>query len=100
MLFGEIAGKAGHGTCDVSIQAWNLANKHRASKEGGSPSPGKAFDGLFSLAMGRLSQLGSGWHSMWCWVKLCHGHVACSQVKEKLLVELLQVRVSSAVPGH
>ena len=100
MLFGEIAGKAGCGTCDVSVQAWSSANKHRASKEGGSPSLAKAFNGLFSLSMGRLSQLGSGWHSTYCWVKLCHGHVACLQVKEKLLVELLQVHVSSAVPSY
>lgn len=84
----------------MSVQAWSSADKHRGSKEGGSPSLGKAFDGLFSLSMGCLSQLGSSWHSAYCWVKLCHGHVVCSQVKEKLLVELLQVHVSSAVSDH
>ncbi|NXK75961.1 STK10 kinase, partial [Amazona guildingii] len=45
----QIAGKAGHGACSISVQAWSSANKHRGSKEGGSPSLGKAFDGLFSL---------------------------------------------------
>lgn len=63
----------------------------------GAARRGKAFDSLFSLSMGCLSQLGSSWHSTYCWVKLCHGQVVCSQVKEKLLVELLQVHVSSAV---
>lgn len=100
VLFGEIAGKAGCSTCCVSIQAWSSASKHRASKEGGSPPLHKAFNGLFSLFMGCLSQLGSGQPSTYCGVKLCHGHMVRSQVKEKLLVELVQVCVSSAVPGH
>jgi len=95
-----MTGKADHSASNVNIQAWSSAEKHRASKKGQSPSLGKVFDGLFSLSMGHVSQLGSGQHSTYCWVKLCHGHVACPQVKQKLLVELLQVHVSSAVPGH
>ncbi|NXW41780.1 STK10 kinase, partial [Nyctiprogne leucopyga] len=91
VLFSEIAGKAGCDTCDVSIQAWSSANKYGASKEGGSPSLGKAFAGLFSLSVGHPSQLGLGQHSTYCWVQLCHEQVAGPQVKEKPLVELAAV---------
>lgn len=74
VLFGETARKAPGVACDVSVRAWSSARKHRVSKEDGSPSPGKAFDGLFSLSV--------GCPSTWCWVKLCHGDMAHPQREE------------------
>lgn len=100
MLFGEIAGKAGRSTCDESAQAWSSQIDTGPARREEAHLQAKPLMVLFSSSMGRLSQLGSGRHSAWCWVKLCHGCVACPQVKEKLLVELLQVHVSSAVPGN
>ncbi|KAJ7399435.1 Serine/threonine-protein kinase 10 [Pitangus sulphuratus] len=89
--------KLANGSLDPSAPL--PGSRSKGDSDSGSTSASESMDLTISLSAdlslnresGSISlKLDSSQHSTYCSVKLCRGDVACPQVKEKLLVELLQ----------